>query len=1136
MTLIERCIRLPVTVTVAVMLILLFGLVALFSGYVPVQLTPTVDQPVITITTRWFGASPQEVVREIVDEQEDVLKTTTGLREMTSSAREGEAVVRLELAVGIDKEEAMDEVRDKLRLVPDYPDDVDEPLVEPTDFESRDYIGWFVIRRVPGFTPAGPVAAGFEHGDITRLGTFFRERVKPVLERADGISEIQILGGREREVQVRVDLQKLASMGVSVSQLADALRRDNLDVTAGTIDEGKRSTSVRVLGQFTSLEQVMGTVFAETAAGQPVAVRDVAYVVSDFKKETTFVHNRGEAVVAMNGQRDFGSNVIQVMTNLRRQIDIVNREVLGPTNWGIEIQQVYDQTFYIHRAVDNARNDLILGAVLASAVLLFTLRSVGATLVVVVAIPISVVGTFLGMALLGRSLNVISVAGLTFAVGMAIDNVIVVLENIFRHREMGKDNIRAAIDGTKEVWGAILSASLANLAVFLPIIFIQEEAGQLFRDLAIALAISFFFYLFVSPTVIPMLATLMLRKIPAGLREDHTRDTAAARLTGPVQRIQDSVSRGFYNLVYWLTGGAFKRGLVAIVMVGVSAIISWLIIPPRDYLPPGNQNFAFGILAPPPGYNVDEFRRMGAGVEAPIRPWWETHNVDTKTTDAAALDVLRTQRKTMLDQFVIPGMEAQITQTQDQMKAQGLPEQAIAEAVAFPQMILDSMKFSPPPPAVEHFFFVVFGNNLFMGGSSVDPDNVGGMIQLFNGAVQGIPGTFGFFMQVPIFATIQGGGIVELAIYGEDDAEVRRTASAVMFELGNKFGFDKVQPAPDAINFDMGREEVQIVPDREHAASAQVGGAIAIRDAAQVAVDGLILGDYRDRGDRIDLTLVSNDPRADHSREKLADVPLAGVDGRVVTLDSVARFVNTTAASTITHTEEQPSVRLNVQIPPGLTISQAVDTIEDELLPPLRTDGRIPATVNTRLEGSARKLDQFMRAFIPGFILAAAITYLLLAALFESFLHPLTIIASVPFAMVGGFAGIAVLHAFVPEQKMDVLTMLGFVILVGTIINNPILIVHQALNYMNEGTAPREAIARSTQTRVRPIFMSVITSVAGMLPLVLFGGAGSELYRGLGAVIVGGLLVSTVFTLILTPTLMSLLIDLQTAVQRLFRR
>lgn len=1137
MNIVERSIRLPVTVTVIVALVVIFGLIGL--RFTPIQLTPNVDQPVISVTTNWFGASPAEMVREVAEEQEEVLKSVSGLIEMSSTNSEGQTQIRLQFAVGVDKEAALNEVRDKLRQVPDYPPDVDEPVIEAVDPDNRDYIAWMLLYQREPVGASGPPAPGY-NGDIAALGDFLDDNVKPVLERADGVEQIRIFGGREREMQVRVDMQALAARGLTIEQLVSRLRDENADVTAGTVAEGKNETSVRVIGQYGNPDEISSTVISYSSAGTPIYVRDVARVVMDFKKEVSFVRSMGEPVVAIAAQRAVGANVLETMEQLQTQIRAVNENILKPTNWGIEVEQVYDQTIYIYDALQKARNNLLLGAVLAGAVLFLTLRSLGATTVVMVSIPVSVIGTFLGLWLTGRNINVISMAGLTFAVGMGIDNAIVVLENIFRHREMGKDRVRAAVDGAKEVWGAILAATLTNVVVFLPIVFIQEEAGQLFRDISVALTISFFLYLFVSPTVIPMLATWFLRKMPASMKskEGEARpQTRLGRLTRPIGRLEERLSQMFYRLVLWLTGGVVRRLALVIVLIAASVIGSILLMPPRDYLPPGNQNLIFGILAPPPGYSRQEFRGMAEKVEGFLRPWWQ---VGPRAGDSPeALEQKRQQLAKMqagwraaMDAQAIPGMQKQVDDAYAAVQAGKMTREQADKSTEQLRATISELKLAAPPPAIENFFFVNFGNFVFMGAKAYheDADRVKSLSYLMNGSLQGIPGTFGFFMQMPIFRTDRFGQGLTINVSGPDNNKVLQAAGLMQYTLMQAFD---TFPQSDPQNFNIGRPEVQITPDRVRAAAAGVLPS-AIRSVSQVAIDGEIVGDYRYLGRSIDLAVVTDKPRQQQRTEDLANVPLATQTGQIVPLGSVANFLVTSAPQQINRIEEQPSVSFNIQLPESLTIQQATETVESKVAE-LRSAGMIGPDLRIETAGSANKLREFMLAFLPGFVLATIVNYLLMASLFESWLHPFVIIMSVPFALVGGFAGLAVLHACVPEIKLDVLTMLGFVILVGTIVNMPILIVHQALNNIAAGMERNHAIALSTQTRVRPIFMSVITSVAGMAPLVVFGGAGSELYRGLGSVLVGGLLISTFFTLFLTPTLMSLMLDISEGFRRLFR-
>src|SRR5687767_6109968 len=374
MTTIERSIRQPVAVAVVVILIVIFGLIGLFQ--VPVQLTPNVDQPVVSITTRWFGAQPQEIEQEILEDQEEFLKTIPGLREMTSEAWEGQGTIRLEFYVGVDKTAIINEVEQKLNQVPEYPPDADRPVIESVDSSSRDWIAWMLIRPV-GNDSKNIKPGGLFRGDVVELEQFLRDFVKPELERAEGVKDVQVLGGRLREMQVRVDLAKLASRGVTIDAFVEALRTENRNVSAGAVAQGKRDVSVRAMGQYDDPQQLRDTVVGWTDAGAPVYVNDVADVGIGFKRQVSFVRSQGHDVMALNAKRETGTNVITVMNNLRAQIARVNDDILKPRGWGLELFQVYDQTVYVRNSVANAGWDLIAGFALAAVVLFLTLRSIG---------------------------------------------------------------------------------------------------------------------------------------------------------------------------------------------------------------------------------------------------------------------------------------------------------------------------------------------------------------------------------------------------------------------------------------------------------------------------------------------------------------------------------------------------------------------------------------------------------------------------------------------------------------------------------------------------------------------------------------------------------------------------------------
>ena len=605
-------------------------------------------------------------------------------------------------------------------------------------------------------------------------------------------------------------------------------------------------------------------------------------------------------------------------------------------------------------------------------------------------------------------------------------------------------------------------------------------------------------------------------------------------------------------MTLWFTHGVVRRLALIVALVVVAAAGAWYLIPPRSYLPSGNQNLMFAFVLTPPGYGMDEYRRMGERIETVVRPWWEVGPEEGDTAEVLAakrekLARLQARWVEVRDTVTVPMMEQQLAAMRAMVPADAPPgtfEASAGQVIAQ----LEQMRHAPPPAGIDNFFYVTFEGLAFMGATSLDATNVASLAYLFSEAGAGIPGVQVFAQQAQLFDLGDTfGSTVDVNISGPDYDAVRQAAGAAQGMIMMKLNSYAI---PNPQNFAIGREEVRVIPERARAAAAGVTTA-SIRRAASVAVDGEVIGDYREGAKSIDLTVISSTgssvPKPEGAADgraagggggaaALADVPLATRTGQVVPLSAVASLLTTEAPQRVRRIEEQPAVTLSIQIPPNRTVQELQQELFSSVIGPLREQGVLTPDMTVRATGSADKLDSFMSSFIPGFALAALITYLLLAALFESWLHPFVIIMSVPFALVGGFAALWVLHK-TSGALLDVLTMLGFVILIGTIVNNPILIVHQALNYMrNEGMERRRAIALSTQTRVRPIFMSVITSVAGMAPLVVLGGAGSELYRGLGAVVIGGLLVSTVFTLLLTPALMSLMLDAQTwAARRLTR-
>ncbi|MFT7671138.1 MAG: HAE1 family hydrophobic/amphiphilic exporter-1, partial [Planctomycetota bacterium] len=1092
MNLIQNAIRQPVTVAVGVIMMLLGGLVAVRS--IPIQLTPNVEDTIIAVTTNWEGASPEEIEQEIIDPQEEKLQGIANLREMTSTSLQGSGSIRLEFAVGTPKEIALREVSDKLREVPSYPDNADEPVVNASDPDNKDYIAWIMLSTED------------TEIDIRTLRDFAEDRIKPVFERVQGISEINVLGGIEREAQVRFDAVRLAERGISVSQLVDALRRSNRNVSAGAIAENKSDVRVRLVNQFTSPEQVARTVIAQTDSG-PVRVSDVAEVVEAFKEPYSFVRGSGKTVIAINAQKEVGVNVIEVMAGLRAAIVSMNLEggllenqakSLGLSG-DLSVTQVYDQTVYIDDALELIKQNIWIGGGLAMLVLLLFLRSIRSAGIIALAIPISIVGAIAAMIGIGRTVNVISLAGMAFAVGMVVDNAIVVLENIYRHLELGKSPRRAALDGAREVFGAVLAATLTTVVVFIPILLIEDEAGQLFRDIALAIVAAVTLSLVVSVTVIPTCAARILKRRKSSTMPDGT--YKGGGLSGAIG-----------NLTYWLGGSVIARLLIVFGLTTASIMGSLYLLPPADYLPQGNRNLAFGLLITPPGYNVDQQQELAYRLESTIEPFWEAgkHEVGSAEYETA---------KTELPE--IPTFDY----------AKGAPGDPVV------------------PPPLTNYFVVSTPGTMFHGGISAEPDRVIDYIALFGHATRAemAPGVLAFAFQVPLF-NLGGstGSAIKINFSGDNLDEVTAATMSVYRDLMAKFSPYSVRPDPS--NFSISGPELRLTPDLVRL--SEVGMSVQeLGVAIQALGDGAIIGDYRVGGQNIDLKVISKDSGAEGPVDFIGQAPIATPLGSVVPLSSLAQLTRVNSAQQINRIDRRRSVTLQFTPPAGVPLEQAMASI-DAVLASHQLDGSLPPSVDSAYTGTASKLASVQRAMFgdgslsgtvgSAMVLALIVVYLLMCVLFQSFLRPLIIMFSVPLATLGGFAALygvflwSQTDPYMPVQNLDILTLLGFVILIGVVVNNAILIVHQARNFMlgdEEGgerpLEPRRAISEAVRSRVRPIFMGTLTSVGGMLPLVLMPGSGSELYRGLGSVVVGGLVVSTLFTLLLVPALLSLLTDFQ---------
>lgn len=1021
--LLKTAIDRPVTVFVGVLLVTLFGTLTFFS--IPIQLTPDISRPNLTVNTVWPGASPVEVESEILEEQEEVLKSLPGLVRMVSNANVGRGSINLELEVGSDLQESLVRASNLLSQVPRYPDGADQPVLNTAN-STGPPIGVVLMRNSSG-------------GAMNEYQTYVQDTIIPLIERIPGISEASLRGGQETEVEIAFDAVRIASRGLTLSEIRNRVVLELRDLSGGDVTLGKRRLIVRTPVAPDEPQGLENIVLAVQADGVPIRLGDVASVRLGFRKPAATVYADGRETLAALVFRESGTNVLEVTEELRATVGMIQSDYFDTL--GLDIVLVSDQTSYIYGALNLVQQNLLLGGAFAVIVLLVFLQNVAASLVVAVAIPVCVVATALGMALLGRSINVVSLAGMAFAVGMVVDNAIVVLENIETWRAKGYGEKIAAALGAKEVWGAILASTATTAAVFIPIIGWQDEVGELLRDIAIALSIAVVVSLVVSVLVIPSFSASILR-----LR--HTGSFSVGPLARMGARFRETVG----TLVHGIASRSSRALAVTLTVVIVTATAAIVLLPPLEYLPTGNRNLVFGIVVPPAGYSVEEMDAVGRWVQ-----------------------------------------ERMVAHT-------GVAKDGV--------------------PAINRSFFVAAPGRAFMGAEAVQAEDVGGVQAFVQSMFAKIPGVFGIAVRSSLFGrSIGGGRSIDIEISGRDLDQVLSVGGQVMGLTRNALPTAQAQPNP---GLDLTAPELHIEPKREQIAQLGMNGS-ELGLVVDALVDGARIGEFGREGEpRLDVVLR---PLNGGIREpsELAAAPVATPSGQVVPLSVLAEVREELGPTQIQRVERRRAISIQVRPPEDVPLETAIALIRQDVVGRLDAEGALGGDLQIRLEGTAGDLESAKVRFAYVLILAVVISFLLMAALFEDFIAPTVVMVTIPLAAGGGMVGLRLVDATLSRQPLDLVTALGFVILVGVVVNNAILVVDGALARLRSGASLADAVSGAVEGRVRPIFMSALTSLAGLLPLVLFPGAGSELYRGIGAVVLGGLALSTVLTLFVVPALFALL-------------
>lgn len=1028
-------IRQGTIVAVTVLIVCVLGVLAALR--IPVQMIPDLEVRTVTVDTRWPGATPQDVEQEILIEQEEYLRALPGLERMISTASDGSARIELEFPFGTDITEALIRVNNALSQVPAYPENVDEPRLDASSFSQNAFM-FFRIEPLPG----NPFSL-----DMKLMFDFVDDNVRTRLERVPGVSRIRINGGAERQVRIQVDPARLAERGITLTELRRAIRGRNRDASGGDLESGKRRYLLRTVGRFEDLEQMESLIIARRGDSL-VRLSDVAEVELSHYELRSRASANGQPVISLFVNREPGSNVIEIKRAMLPAMEQINRDLLNPL--GMQMRLTSDDVKYVQSSVANVWQNLGLGAMLATLVMYLFLRSGRATLVGVIGIPICTIAAFLGLLAAGRTVNVISLAGIAFAIGMTLDNSIVVLEAIERKRREGMERMAAALAGVTQVWPAVLASTMTTVLVFAPIFFIEQEAGQLYSDVAVAISASILVSMLVAVTVVPSLSA----RLKFGLSE---RSSTSGQ----------SLKNGLLAISGWLIATARRRLLtMAGVLGGVFLILAWL-TPPAEYLPEGEEAKIFALMIAPPGYNLSEMSAIGEQVEAYFLPFVED---DPARFDRGEVEV----------------------------------------------------------PAIQYLNLSVSPENLRIIAETVDAGHINDLMDAVTAHFQTYPAMRAFSTRGSIISSNDGGTrSVNLDITGNDLAEIYQVAEAAYRRAEQVFDNPQIGSSPGSLTLDQPLVEIRPRWDR----AAELGfTAQELGFAVAALTDGAFVDEYFRGDDKIDMFLFSSAGN-EQQLERLSQLPVFAPAGAVVPLSSVAELVERVDTDSVRRVNGQRTVTLNVIPPRSVALETAVERVRADVIAAMRAEGEIPQGVNIDISGASDQLTATRAALIDNYLVAIILCYLVLVAIFKHWGWPLVILTAVPLGIAGGIAGLVLLNlvgGWLPliglnaiSQPFDMITMLGFLILLGVVVNNPILIVDRTLNNLRQGiTDPVEAVREAVSTRIRPIMMSMITTLFGLAPLVFIPGEGTELYRGVGVVVLSGLLFATLVTLTFLPALL----------------
>lgn len=1026
MKLFEFAVKRPVAVTMIFLLMVLLGSVSLSK--LGLDLFPELDLPMLVIQTSYTGAGPAEVESQVTRTLEGAVGTVNGIKNITSYSSRGSSMIIAEFAWGTDLNLATNQIRDRMDIYSAMlPSDVSKPMI---------------IKMDPTMMPIIQILLSGDV-DLVELTKVAEDIVSPALERVNGVASVSIDGGVTEEIRITANPQRLQAYGVGFDQIINQVMMENRNVTGGTIEEGLREHTVRITGEFTSVEDIQELMLTGTQ-GAVVRLGDLAKVEKTLKDRESYVIAEGKPGINLVLMQQSDANLVQVSDAVQKAMQNIERQLPS----GYELSIIYDQADYIRMSIDNVVDSAILGAFYAVLILFVFLRNFRSTLIIAVSIPVSIIATFAIMYFTDVSLNLVSLGGLALGLGMIVDNSIVILENTDRFRQLGYNAVDSAINGAKEISGAIIASTLTTIVVFFPIIFVEGMASQIFWPMALTISCALLASLIVSLILVPMLSARIVKMT------DPNKENFFSSFSNMVGNLLNKISNG-YRIILKKT---LRHHGKVIVVTTILFIFSLSLLPKvgMEFLPAQDTGEYTVNVTLPNGVALRETMRAAQQVEKILMTIPENERLNY-TVGGSGMD----------------------------------------------------------------FFGSGQSNTASFSGKLVSMDNrsrsIDEVLDEIREKLKVLPGIE--YQVNSSGAIVLGGTAISINIKGDNLQQLDYVADAVLAQVEKIEGTREVHKSTEE-----GSPELNLVVDRQKAAQYGLSSAV-VANAVSSAVRGTTISQYRSEGQEIDIRVILDDQYRENLND-LAGLVISAPTGALVPLADVAQFKIDVSPSTIVRQNQSRQVSITAEVT-GRDVAGVTSDIQKTL-----DNMTLPSNVFVEIGGSSEEMYEAFGDLSIALILAILLVYIVMAFQFEQLLYPFVIMFSIPPAAIG-----VIFSLLLTGHTVSVPAFIGIIMLVGIVVNNAIVLV----DYINTlrrdyGFECREAIIQACPTRLRPILMTTLTTVLGMLPVAIGGGEGSELTAPMAVALVGGLSFSTMITLVLIPSMYLFMEDLMAFIRRPFNK